>query len=409
MKKKIRCSILIIVLCVVTLKSNGQVTPPMGWNSWNKFRFNVSENLIKETADAMKKQKLIDCGYRYIVIDDGWQSKSLGKDSLLLADEKKFPNGIESLVDYVNALGFELGIYSSPNKLTCGGYPGSLGLERIHAKQFSDWGVKFVKYDYCPARNKEKSNSGELILKRLKAMHNALSDIDSSIVYAICEKGWVSGQIPNARSYRKQIKITPQNRKELFHWAPELGTMWRTTNDINPTWGKIMQILDSQEGLATLSGPDSFNDPDMLEVGNGKLTLSENRSHFSLWCILTAPLMLGSDVRNIPDEILEIITNKELIDINQDKLCKQAEKIYDENGIEIFLKPLLNKEMAVCILNRADFAQDLMLKWEDLGVDEEEMILVRDLWLHKNIKKEGKYISTKIDAHDVMVLRISKN
>jgi alpha-galactosidase len=297
----------------------------MGWNSWNEFGVNVSEDLIMEVCDAMKARKLDECGYNYIVIDDGWQAKKLRDNGLLEASTEKFPYGIPNLTHYLNCKGFELGIYSSPNIRTCADFPGSLGLEKKHARQFAQWGIKFLKYDYCPTRNGEQGNAPDTILARLKNMKSALDKADPDIVYAICEKGWYGGQIKNARQFRTQRSISSENRYELFEWAPALGTMWRTTMDIRPDWEKIMQILDAQDGLARLSGPGSFNDPDMLEVGNGDLSLAENRAHFSLWCILAAPLFLGNDVRNIPDDVLNIITNKEVIALKQDKLCKLME------------------------------------------------------------------------------------
>jgi alpha-galactosidase len=400
-------TITLFFLILVFSNCYSQQTPPMGWNSWNEFGVNVSEDLLKEVSDAMKKYKLDDCGYKYIVIDDGWQTKELGGNGLLEASPVKFPSGLKSLSNYLNCNGFELGLYSSPNKRTCADFPGSLGLEARHAKQFAEWGVKFLKYDYCPTRNGEQGTSPDTILARLKSMKRALDAADSTIIYAICEKGWYGGQIKNAKKFRTQRVMSSDNRKELFEWAPALGTMWRTTMDIRPSWEKIMQILDEQDGLAQLSGPNSFNDPDMLEVGNGNLSFAENRAHFSLWCILAAPLFLGNDVRNIPDDVLSILTNKEVIALNQDKLCKQATKVIDVNSIEVFLKPLNDGDWGICVLNRDEQSRQLELKWEDFDIQPETIDAVRDLWKHKNIKHAKKSIHVLIEPHDVKVYRLS--
>jgi alpha-galactosidase len=385
----------------------GQQTPPMGWNSWNEFGVKVSEDLIMEVCDSMKAYKLDECGYKYIVIDDGWQAKELGDNGMLEASPEKFPAGMLNLSNYLNCKGFELGIYSSPNIRTCADFPGSLALETRHAWQFAQWGAKFLKYDYCPTRNGEQGSAPDTILARLKNMKSALDEADPDIIYAICEKGWYGGQIKNARKFRTQRSISSQNRYELFEWAPELGTMWRTTMDIRPNWEKIMQILDEQDGLARLSGPGSFNDPDMLEVGNGDLSLAENRAHFSLWCLLAAPLFLGNDVRNIPDDVLSIITNKEVIALNQDKLCKQAIKVSETDSVEVFLKPLLDGDWGICILNRNERPKQLKFTWDDFDIHPESLASVRDLWKHKNIKHTKKAMKVHIEAHDVKVYRLT--
>jgi alpha-galactosidase len=406
-KSRLKTITLLFLLNIVFSTCFGQQTPPMGWNSWNEFGVNVSEDLLKEVGDAMKKYKLDDCGYKYIVIDDGWQSKELGDNGMLEASPVKFPSGMNSLSDYLNCKGFELGIYSSPNIRTCADYPGSLGFETRHARQFAEWGAKFLKYDYCPTRNGEQGTSPDTILARLKSMKRALDAADPTIIYAICEKGWYGGQIKNASKFRTQRIISSENRYELFEWAPALGTMWRTTMDIRPNWEKIMQILDEQDGLAQLSGPNSFNDPDMLEVGNGDLSFAENRAHFSLWCLLAAPLFLGNDVRDIPDDVLSILTNKEVIALNQDKLCKQARKVSDANNIEVFLKPLSDGDWGICILNRDDKPRQVEIKWEDLDIQPETIASVRDLWKHENIKRAKKSINGLIESHDVKVYRLN--
>ena len=381
-------------------------TPPMGWNSYNRFGLGVSAQLIKEIADGVKKHKLDEAGYRYIVIDDGWQDRQLGPDGEIFSTPDRFPEGIGPLVKYVRNLGLELGIYSSPNRLSCGGRPGSLGHEETHARQFAEWGVGFVKYDYCPTRSNERQLPREEIIKRYKAFHAAVQKHAPGIVIAICEKGW-AGEL-RQKSGAGKPPVTREQRNAAFAWCAESGVMWRTTGDISPKWNRIMEILDEQDGLASLSGPNSFNDPDMLEVGNGKLSAAENRAHFSLWCMLNAPLILGNDLRQIPDEILEVIMNREVIALNQDLLCKQAVKVVDDGDIEVFLKPLANGDLGVCVLNRSGLPEKVTVTWNSLGLVATSRVNARDLWTHKDLGEYSVRIETTVPSHDVTVFRLSK-
>jgi len=381
-------------------------TPPMGWNSYNRFGLGVTAQLIKEIAAGVRKYRLDEAGYRYLVIDDGWQDKELGPDGEIFATPDGFPEGIGPLVKHVRGLVLELGIYSSPNRLSCGGRPGSLGHEETHARQFADWGVKFVKYDYCPTRSNERDLQREVIIERYHTFHAAIKKHAPDMVIALCEKVWAGKlrQKPNdGRS-----PVTREQRNAAFAWCAEAGVMWRTTGDISPKWNRIMDILDEQDGLASLSGPNSFNDPDMLEVGNGKLTASENRAHFSLWCMLNAPLILGNDLRQIPAETLEVITNKEVIALNQDLLCKQAEKVIDDGDIEIFSKPLANGDLGVCVLNRGGGPENVTLNWNCLKLSAGGRVKARDLWSHMDLGEFTDRIEMSVPSHDVVVYRISK-
>jgi len=391
---------------VIDVSRNIGKTPPMGWNSYNRFGLGVTAKLVREIADGMKKYQLAAAGYKYLVIDDGWQNKQPGPKGELLCAVDKFPGGMAPLVRYVKGLGLELGIYSSPNQWSCGGRPGSLGYEEMHAKQFAEWGVKFVKYDYCPTRNNERDLSREEIIERYGVFHAAIKKADPEMVIAICEKGW-------AGKLRQQPKdgnppVTGERRKAAFAWCAEAGTMWRTTGDISPKWGRIMEILDEQDGLASLSGPNSFNDPDMLEVGNGNLSAAENRAHFSLWCVLNAPLILGNDLRQIPAATLEVITNREVIALNQDLLCKQAEKVVDTGDIEVFSKPLANGDLGVCVFNRSGSGHEVAVNWNSLGLEAGSKVKARDLWAHKDLGEFSGSIETSVPSHDVMVFRLSK-
>jgi alpha-galactosidase len=391
----------------IAVSRNIGTPPPMGWNSYNRFGLGVTAQLVREIADGMKKYQLDDAGYKYLVIDDGWQSKQTGPKGELLCAQDKFPDGIAPLVKYVKNLGMELGIYSSPNPCSCGGRPGSLGYEDLHAKQFADWGVKFVKYDYCPTRSKERDLPGDAIIQRYQVFHAAVQKHDPGMIVAICEKGWAGSLYQKPRNANAP-PLSPERRRAAFDWCAQVGVMWRTTGDISPKWSRIMEILDEQEGLASLSGPSAFNDPDMLEVGNGKLSAAENRAHFSLWCVLNAPLMLGNDLRQIPADTLAIISNKEVIALNQDLLCRQAEKVADTGDIEVFTKPLANGDLGVCVLNRGASPEKVAVKWVSLGLEPGSSVTARDLWTHKDIGSFSGPIEISVPSHDVVVYRLSK-
>ncbi|VGO12369.1 Alpha-galactosidase A [Pontiella desulfatans] len=382
----------------------GGETPPMGWNSYNKFGLGVHGFLVRETVDGAKRYKLDEAGYKYIVMDDGWPERELAADGRLVPDPNRFPEGIKPLTDYVKSQGFELGIYSSPNKRTCGDWPGSLGNEELHAQQFAEWGVKFVKYDYCPTRNDEQETGREEIIRRYRVFTEALNKVDPEMVHAICEKGW-AGSLSRRQRKATNGTVTAEQRHAAFAWAPELGTMWRTTGDIKANWKRIMQILDMQEGLEELAGPGAFNNPDMLEVGNGNLTRAENRAHFSLWCILNSPLILGNDLRNIPDDVVEIITNKEVIALNQDVLCKQGKIGYSRDGVQVWVKPLKNGDTGVLILNRNDEPVDFTFNFADASL-EVNAYIVRDLWAKKTLGTINQSLKLEIASHDVKVYRL---
>jgi alpha-galactosidase len=399
----IGCCILPCLLQAADATSNK--TPPMGWNSYNKFGLGVDEFLVRETVDGAKRYKLDEAGYKYIVMDDGWPERELDADGRFVPNPNRFPEGIKPLSDYVRSQGFELGIYSSPNKRTCGDWPGSLGNEELHAQQFAEWGVKFVKYDYCPTRNDEQETGREEIIRRYRVFSEALNKADPEMAFAICEKGW-AGFLNKRQRKETNGEITAEQRRAAFAWAPELGRMWRTTGDIKANWKRIMEILDMQEGLEELAGPGAFNNPDMLEVGNGKLTLAENRAHFSLWCILNAPLILGNDLRNIPDDVLEVITNKEVIALNQDILCRQGKIAYSKNSVQVWVKPLQNADTGILILNRNDEPVDFIFNFTDAEQDKSSYN-VRDLWIKKDLGKINLSLRQTIASHDVKVYRLS--
>jgi alpha-galactosidase len=374
---------------------NLAMTPPMGWNSWNKFACNVSEKLIMETADAMVSSGMKDAGYQYIVIDDCWQ---VGRDSagFIIADPERFPSGMKALADYIHSKGLKFGIYSCAGLKTCGGRPGSRGHEFQDAIQYARWGVDYLKYDWC-------FTEGQTARESYGLMSQALKDAGHPIVFSLCEWG---------------------NNKP-WEWAANVGHLWRSTGDIFDcfdcsfnqgtwtAWG-AMKILDMQEGLRSYAGPGHWNDPDMLEVGVGKLTTSENRAHFSMWCMLAAPLITGNDLRSMAAEVHDILTNREVISVNQDPLGIQGMKYKSENRFETWLKPLTDGRWALCFLNRSEEVKPVNFFWEQNIVEDtvanrkfdaaSELFSMKDVWTGKEMGNTKKPLVASVPPHDVLMI-----
>jgi len=360
------------------------LTPPMGWNSWNKFHCNVSEDLIKGMADAMVSSGMKDAGYQYVVIDDCWQ---VDRDAVgnIVADPKHFPSGIKALADYVHDKGLKFGIYSDAGTLTCAKRPGSQGHEYQDALQYANWGVDYVKYDWC---NTGKANAESAY----SIMRDALKTTGRPIVFSLCE--WGSHQ--------------------PWLWAKDIGNSWRTTGDISDCWEcekkhglGFVQILDLQDGLESYAGPSHWNDPDMLEVGNGGMTTGEYRAHFSFWCLLAAPLISGNDLRNMTPEIKEILTNKEVIAVNQDPLGMQGRRVSKKGDLEVWAKQLKDGSRAVILLNRGSTEADMSISWEEIGYPAHLSASVRDLWQKKDLGKSAGSFGAKVLSHGVVMVKVT--
>ena len=306
-------------------------TPPMGWNSWNKFHCDVSEKLIMQTADAMVSSGMKDAGYEYIVIDDCWQI-SRDENGEIVADKERFPHGMKYVADYVHSKGLKFGIYSSAGTVTCQRRPGGFGHEYQDARTYARYGVDYLKYDWCGSTTQDARSS-------YTNMRNALYAAGRPIVFSICEWG--------------------QNKP--WEWAGDVGHLWRTTGDISDNWNSMINIFEQQKDLARYAGPGRWNDPDMLEVGNGGMTTEEYRTHFSLWCMLASPLMAGNDLANMTPETKLILMNKEMIAINQDTLGIQATCYRDQGNYQIWVKGLANNEKAVCLLNKSDEKKSVLV------------------------------------------------
>ncbi|MDN3580062.1 glycoside hydrolase family 27 protein [Mucilaginibacter flavus] len=374
-------------------------TPPMGWNTWNTFQTKIDEPLLKGMVDAYVSSGMRDAGYRYFVLDDGWMSMERDKNGDLVADPKKFPKGMKAFADYVHAKGLKFGIYNCAGSKTCAGYPGSRGHEYQDARLYASFGVDFLKYDWC---NTDSLNAREAYI----TMSQALKASGRQIVFSLCEWG----------------------NHQPWLWAGGVGELYRNTGDITASFDKnknygswsalsVMSILDKQVNIGKYNGPNHWNDPDMLEVGNG-MSFNEDKAHFSLWCMLSAPLAAGNDLRNMSPQTQSILTNKEAIAIDQDALGIAATRIYQADSLEVWAKPLANNQLAVCFLNRSTVAKDVAYKWQEHTINNEEGKLnadfaqavykLHDVWTKKDIGTTKKEFKQTLAGHSVVMLRLVK-
>jgi len=361
-------------------------TPPMGWNSWNKFACKgLNEKVVRETADMMASNGMKDAGYQFVNLDDCWQ---IGRDAAgnILADPERFPSGIKALADYIHGKGLKLGLYTDVGTMTCAKRPGSIGHEYQDAKQYASWGVDYLKVDWCntlPGQNSESSYT---------LMRNALADSGRPIVFSICEWG----------------------STKPWLWAGPVGNLWRSTPDIQDCWdckrtwggGGVVQILDLMNGLESYAGPGHWNDPDMLEVGNGGMTKEEYRTHFSMWAIFAAPLLAGNDVVNMTADTKEILLNKDVIAIDQDPLGQQGRRVKKTGDLEIWSKQLQDGGRAVALLNRGSSPAKISVAWTDIGYPDTLSANVQDLWTKKESSAVKSGYSAEVPSHGVVMVRV---
>jgi alpha-galactosidase len=374
-------------------------TPPMGWNSWNTFQTNIDLPLLKGMVDTYLSSGMKDAGYTYFVLDDGWMAMERDKDGNLVADPKKFPNGMKEFADYVHSKGLKFGIYNCVGTKTCAGYPGTRGYEYQDARLYASWGVDYLKFDWC---NTDGINAKEAYITMSKAIRAS----GRPMVFSLCEWG----------------------QHYPWHWAKDVGQLWRSTGDIGPAFTEtvekngwrplsVLNILDRQDSIRQFAGPGHWNDPDMLEVGNG-MSYNEDKAHFSLWCMLAAPLMAGNDLRKMSQQTTSILTNKDIIAVDQDPLGVEALRYYAFDGIEIWVKPLANNELAVCFLNRSPHSQEISYNWKEHAINDtisktgidfnQAAYKLRDLWEKKDIGTTNKAFKQNIPSHDVVVLKLIK-
>lgn len=369
----------------------------MGWNSWNKFQCDVSEQLIRETADAMATNGMKDAGYQYVNIDDCWHGER-DAQGFIQPDPARFPSGMKALADYVHSKGLKLGIYSDAGAKTCGGRPGSRGHEYQDALTYAQWGIDYLKYDWCGCEDLKAEGA-------YATMRDAIHAAGRPMVFSMCEWG--------------------QNKPWL--WASNTSHLWRTTGDIfakfdgvldHGTWHQngVLQILDLQKPLRTYAGPGHWNDPDMLEVGNG-MSENEDRAHFSMWCMLAAPLISGNDQRHMKPETLRILTNKDVLAVDQDKLGAEGFAYSTNDTVETWFKPLTGDDWAMCVLNRGTQPQKFSFDWKNENVSDSfakrdanfssTAYSFQNLWTGENGDIKD-ILSAEIPGHDVLMLRLTK-
>ena len=367
-------------------------TPPMGWNSWNYFAGKVTDQDIRHAADELVSTGMRDAGYVYVNIDDTWEGERDANG--VLHTNSKFPD-MKALVDYVHSKGLKLGIYSSPGPKTCAGYAGSLYHELQDAQLYASWGIDYLKYDLCSfipavmmkqAPQDRAAQMGLMEAAYLK-MDKALKSTGRPIVYSLCQYGWDA----------------------VWEWGPSVGAnLWRTTGDIRPAWQSIYSLLNEQAGLAKYAAPGHWNDPDMLEVGNGRLTLAENRSHFSMWAMLAAPLLAGNDLPNMKPEIRDILINRDVIAIDQDRLGREATHAYSDGEVDVWTRHLAGGAMAVAVLNAGSdrwSSHPFHLDLAKLGLHGAQQ--GKDLWSGKAITLTQN-MPLEIASHDILLVRIAK-
>ncbi len=355
-------------------------TPPMGFNDWNAFGCDVSATLIEQTADVMVTSGLRDAGYRYVNIDDCWSLRDRDSDGLLVPDPAKFPDGIKAVADYVHGKGLKLGIYGDAGTKTCAGYPGSLGHEDVDARTWADWGVDYLKYDNC---NSNSDGSQQDYITRYTAMRQALDRTGRAIVYSICEWG----------------------QSQPWTWASSVGDLWRTGGDISDNWPTLRSIIAANAKLAVYAGPGHWNDPDMLEIGNGGMTDTEYRTHLSMWAMMAAPLIIGTDLRKATDSTLAVLTARNVIAIDQDRLGVQGAVVSDADGLLVLDKPLAGGDHALALYNSTDALATISVPARSTGLPKAGAYLLTDVW-NGDRTQAATTISAAVPAHGTTVYRV---
>ncbi|MBK6937871.1 MAG: glycoside hydrolase family 27 protein [Chitinophagaceae bacterium] len=398
--------IALLLTIIVTLSATAQkfqnlaLSPPMGWNSWNTFATNINEKLVMETADMMVNSGMKDAGYIYLVLDDGWMA--MERDSVtgnLIADPVKFPNGIKKVVDYVHSKGLKFGLYNCAGTKTCAGYPGTRGYEYQDARQYAAWEIDYLKYDWC-------STDGINAKEAYATMSKALKVAKRPIIFSLCEWG----------------------NNNPWEWAAPVGQLWRISGDIYncfdciKDWGTwkslgVTHIIDARKNIRQYAGPDHWNDFDMMEVGHG-MSVNEDRAHFTMWCMLASPLIAGNDLRHMTKETISILTDKDVIAINQDKKGVQAYLEQQLDSVDTWIKPLENNELAICFMNRSQKTVTINYNFQQHPVNDtvsktvvdfaKTNFSITDVWKKIKAGSTRKLFSAVVPAHDVVLLRLKQ-
>eukprot|EP01133_Synstelium_polycarpum_P007281 gene7281-8462_t len=381
MKLIVIAAIAVIAITAVVAIDNGLgLTPQMGWNSWNKFGCDINETIIMEVAEAMVSTGLAAAGYKYVNIDDCW-AHSRDKNGVIIPDPKTFPHGIAYIADYVHSLGLLLGIYTDAGVYTCQGRPGSYGYEAIDAQTYASWGVDYLKEDWC-------NTHSEVPLAQYQIMSKALNATGRPIFFSLCDWGTDNPAL----------------------WGNTVGNSWRTTGDINDSWGSFISNLNQQISITSFAQIGGWNDPDMLEVGNGGMTNTEYISHFSMWSIINAPLIAGNDIRSMDTATFNILTATEVIAVNQDPMGKSGMLVRSINtGLQqIWARPLADGSRAVVILNTDTSSASVELQWADVWTAASTTLTVRDLWARSDIGQFTETYSTVVAPHGCVMLKLSQ-
>jgi alpha-galactosidase len=356
-------------------------TPPMGWNSWNLFKGRVNDEIVRGIADAMVTSGMRDAGYIYVNIDDTWEGEARDAAGNITTNSK-FPN-MKSLADYVHSKGLKLGIYTSPGPNTCAGYEGTYGHEEQDAKTFAAWGIDYVKYDWCGARTIYTDEEMPAVYQKFG---EALQKTGRPIIYSLCQYG----------------------RLDVWKWGSDVGgNLWRTTGDISDRWDSMTRIGFSQNELSPFSRTGHWNDPDMLEVGNGGMTADEYRTHMSLWAILAAPLLAGNDIRNMTAETKSILMNAAVIAIDQDKLGRQGKRVWQQGEQEIWVRELSGGAKAVAVFNRGAVSKEVMVPWSEIGFSKSPK-KAKDIWANAVLQIGSGDFKVTVATHGVTLLQIKK-
>ncbi len=375
------------VLCQQPSQSSKPLTPPMGWNSWNHFGKNVTEEDIRAAADALVTSGMRDAGYIYVNLDGSWEGDR-DSNGMLHVNPAKF-NDMKSLADYIHSKGLKFGIYSSPGPVTCGGFTASYQHEEQDARMFAEWGVDFLKYDLCSYRQSitgqglEKER--ELDIAAYEKMHQALIKTGRPIIYSLCQYGL----------------------DNVWEWGPKVGaTMWRTTDDIKDNYESMSNYGFSQAGLSKYVSPGHWNDPDMLQIGNGGMNADEYRTQMSLWALVAAPLLAGNDLTQMDDTARSILLNKEVIAVDQDPLGRAGDRVWAAGPFELWARPLQDGAVAVGLFNRLGGVAQMTFKLSDIGWSGHA--LARNLWTHQDLGSIGESFTTTVPRHGVVMLLLKK-
>ena len=382
----------LLLSTLATAQSTTAPTPPMGWNSWNHFAGRVTDADVRSAADMLVSSGMRDAGYVYVNVDDTWEGNRDAQG--LLHTNSKFPD-MKALGDYIHSKGLKFGIYSSPGDKTCGGYAASLGHEEQDARMYASWGVDFLKYDLCSFQDNMAKAQAEhpgnpniekdMMIAAYRRMGDAIKATGRPILYSLCQYGV----------------------DQPWKWGPELGAnMWRTTDDIDDSYGRMIAIGFSQAGLSKYAGPGHWNDPDMLEIGNGKMSEDEYRTHMTLWVLLAAPLLAGNDLSKMTEADKSLLMNKEAIAVDQDPLGKQGDRLYESGDLDVWTKPLSGGRVAVGFFNRSWSTRKVSVDLREIGFGNGAH--VRDVWKMKDLGHLSGLVTDTLPKHGATLLIVGR-